>query len=134
MLTIGANSASVDGNTVHPAAFRDHLVVRRANQALVTPGRPAPAAVAQVLAPGATPLPLILPYLQTRPDGLWMFASLAVHSHASRTLGVIPRYQHCARTFRLPESAPPITRYYPTWGALAAAVDQTRGTFEAAPW
>ena len=89
-----------------------------------------------VLAAGVTKgttLARIIPYLQKRPDALWMMASIWEEPHPTRTLGTILRYQYCGRDFKLSETAPPISRYQ-TWGALAAAIDRSSTTFEAAPW
>lgn len=62
-----------------------------------------------------------------------MMASLAPQPYPSTTLGLVPRYQHCGRRFRLTESARPISRYA-TWAALAAALDEAPAMLEAAPW
>jgi hypothetical protein len=133
VLRFSPDAVTLDGVPSEPDRFRDGLMVRRANHALLHDGRPAPAALALVIAPGATPLTRILPYLQTGPDGLWMMGSISPHPHPSRTLGLIPRFELCGRLLRLSESAPPISNYS-TWAALAAAVDRAPGAFAAAPW
>lgn len=133
VLQFGSDAVTVDGVAVDPRGFGDHLMTTRSNYPAVHQGRPAPATLALVVAPGNTPMARLIPYLQKGVGGLWMMASVAPHPYLSRTLGAVPRYQHCGRRFRLSESAAPISRY-PTWAALAAAMDKAPATLEAAPW
>ena len=133
VLRFGPDAVTVDGSVVEPDGFRDHLMVTRANHQLIHQGRPAPATLAVVVARAGTPLARIIPYLQKGASGAWMMASIAAHPYQSKTLGVVPRYQHCGRIFQLSESATPIS-HYSTWADLAKAIDHSPAALELAPW
>jgi len=133
LLTFAAQTVKLDFEEVDPRSFSDGLTVMQNNYPLLHPGETFSGPLALVVATKGTTLARIIPYLQKRPDGLWMMASIWEEPHPTRTLGTIRRYQHCGRDFKLSETAPPISRYQ-TWGALAAAIDRSSTTFEAAPW
>jgi hypothetical protein len=133
LLTFGAQTVKLDWEEVDPDSFANQLTVMQNNYPLLHPGEVFSGPLAQVVATNETTLARIIPYLQKRPDGLWMMASIWEEPHPTRTLGTIRRFQYCGRDFKLSETAPPISRYQ-TWGALAAAIDRSPTTFEAAPW
>jgi len=133
VLTFRAQTVKLEGGEVDPRSFADRLTVIQNTYPLLHPGETFSGPLAQVVATKGTTLARIIPYLQKRPDGLWMMASIWEEPHPTRTLGPIRRYQYCGRDFKLSETAPPISRYQ-TWGALAAAIDRSSTTFEAAPW
>jgi len=131
LLTFGAQTVKLDLREVDPGSFADRLTVIQINYPTLHPGEVFSGPL--VVASKGTTLARIIPYLQKRPDGLWMMASIWEEPYPTRTLGTIRRYQHCGREFKLSETAPPISRYQ-TWSALAAAIDRSSTTFEAAPW
>jgi hypothetical protein len=131
LLRFGAQTVKLDIREVDPDSFADRLTEIQINYPTLHPGEVFSGPL--VVAAKGTTLARIIPYLQKRPDGLWMMASIWEEAHPTRTLGTIRRYQHCERDFKLSETAPPISRYQ-TWGALAAAIDRSSTTFEAAPW
>ena len=132
-LRFNAQTVKLEGREVDPGSFADRLTSMQANYPTLHPGEAFSGPLALVVATKGTTLARILPYLQKRADALWMMASIWEEPHPTRTLGTIRRYQHCGRSFVLSETAPPISRYQ-TWGALAAAIDRSSTTFEAAPW
>ena len=115
--------------------FRDHLVTLRNNYGLLHgTDRPMPYLIVE--AAPATPIDRIIPYLQKlTEDTTILLASASPHPSLSKTLGMIPRYEFCGRTFRVlfEQTATPLSRYR-NWSDVAATVSRNSEILQVAPW
>jgi hypothetical protein len=133
-LEFASDFVRLDWSHVNPDDFQAHFETARNNYRLLHDGRPMPFLI--LVADRATPTARIVPYLQKVPDGTAVLvASATSHPVLSKTLGTIPRYEFCGRTFNLTyrETATHLSRYG-SWSDVAAAVSGDSNSLQLAPW
>jgi hypothetical protein len=124
VLEFSPNEVLFDRGQVSPGELSDKLATQRRLFPLLHPGVPLPAAALLVLADVATPTDRVIPYLERAGEIEIFIVGSNPRPFASRTLGIIDRWEFCLRAFSLRQDGVPLSSYR-TWRDLSLAVERS---------
>ena len=124
VLEFSPNKVLFNRGLVNPGELHDNLATQRSLLPLLHPGEPLSPPALLVLADVATPTNRVIPYLEQAGEIEIFMVGSNPRPFASRTLGIIDRWEFCFGAFSLRPDGVSLSAYR-TWRDLALAVERS---------